>query len=174
MTSENVDPLDAVQHDLVVNQVYDSISAIREAAIVYAKQHKFAVSTLRSSPRQLVLVCKHSGQQRTSRKQPDLVRHRPSQKIACPFEIRAKPTADQNWIVYQIQKEHNHEMATDIKSYVQHRRLTGERKEQAIRLIVAGLSNTAIVNQLTSEGIQTLIKKDIINLRQAYHKQQQQ
>ncbi|KAI8090981.1 uncharacterized protein B0P05DRAFT_634670 [Gilbertella persicaria] len=164
--------------DLKVDQPYESMNDIREAAISYARKHKFAVSTLRSGSRQLVLVCRHSGKYRVSKtreqEQNKTTRKKPSQKISCPFQIRAKPTTEKKWIIYKIIDEHNHEMASDIKAYAQHRKLTPESKSMIISFIVAGYSNSAIMDQLTSKGIQTVLKKDVANLRQTYLKQQQQ
>lgn len=51
-----------------VDQKFDTMREIRQAAVEYGRRHKFAVSTLRSGARQLVLGCKHSGSYRGTKK----------------------------------------------------------------------------------------------------------
>lgn len=51
-----------------VDKKYDSMRDVRLAAIEYGRRHKFAVSTLRSGARQLVLACKHSGRYRGTKR----------------------------------------------------------------------------------------------------------
>lgn len=51
-----------------LDRVYNDMREIRSAAIEYGRRHKFAVSTLRSGARQLVLACKHSGSYRGTKK----------------------------------------------------------------------------------------------------------
>ncbi|KAG2194887.1 hypothetical protein INT46_005489 [Mucor plumbeus] len=186
-----------------VRQNFDSINDIRQAAIRYARRHKFAVSTLRSGARQLVLVCKHSGAYRATKPKipganesqsdtPEEVsnelqqstltqesaeadpstpkkgtRKKLSQKIQCPFEIRAKPMGS-SWIIYKINYEHNHEMATDIKAYAQHRKLSQDTRQLIIDLMNSGSTNTTILEYLQLKGIDNVLKKDIANIRQAH------
>jgi len=202
---------DRQEDDLIkVRQGFDSINDIRQAAIRYARRHKFAVSTLRSGARQLVLVCKHSGAYRATKSKtatpndsqlatpeepsndspaqeaavvadptttPDATaaaaatkkntRKKLSQKIQCPFEIRAKPLGS-SWIIYKVNYEHNHEMATDIKAYAQHRKLTPETKQLIIDLMNTGSTNSTIMEYLQLKGIDNVLKKDIANIRQAH------
>ncbi|KAL9536900.1 hypothetical protein MBANPS3_012273, partial [Mucor bainieri] len=206
-----------------VRQNFDSINDIRQAAIRYARRHKFAVSTLRSGARQLVLVCKHSGVYRATKSKTGTsndpqsatpeeatkeaqaspaadspaaaaadaaattvadaaadpspgspessskknTRKKLSQKILCPFEIRAKPMGT-SWIIYKVNYEHNHEMATDIKAYAQHRKLSSETKQLIIDLMRSGSTNSAIMEYLQLKGIDNVLKKDIANIRQAH------
>ncbi|KAK4519339.1 uncharacterized protein ATC70_009574 [Mucor velutinosus] len=196
-----------------VRQNFDSINDIRQAAIRYARRHKFAVSTLRSGARQLVLVCKHSGAYRATKSKTATndsqlatpeepsneaqastevttttvaadpstttqeaastsstkknTRKKLSQKIQCPFEIRAKPMGS-SWIIYKVNYEHNHEMATDIKAYAQHRKLSTETKQLIIDLMNSGSTNSTIMEYLQLKGIDNVLKKDIANIRQAH------
>ncbi|KAI8644362.1 hypothetical protein BD408DRAFT_401101 [Parasitella parasitica] len=180
------------------------MNAIRQAAIRYARRHKFAVSTLRSGERQLVMVCKHSGAYRATKtktegssdKKPsaseqgfnDLQQASPaqessvsdqsapakkgtrkklSQKIHCPFEIKAKPL-ESKWVIFKVNYEHNHEMAADIKAYAQHRKLSPETKQFIIDLMNSGSTNTTILECLQLKGIDNVLKKDIANIRQAH------
>lgn len=66
---------DAVELD----RVYNDMREIRSAAIEYGRREKFAVSTLRSGARQLVLACKHSGSYRGTKKTV-VVEEEPSQQ----------------------------------------------------------------------------------------------
>ncbi|GAN02746.1 hypothetical protein MAM1_0027c02193 [Mucor ambiguus] len=199
-----------------VRQNFNSINDIRQAAIRYARRHKFAVSTLRSGARQLVLVCKHSGAYRATKSKTAMpndsqlatpeepsneaqapaeataavaaaavdpstttqeaastssskknTRKKLSQKIQCPFEIRAKPMGS-SWIIYKVNYEHNHEMATDIKAYAQHRKLSPETKQLIIDLMNSGSTNSTIMEYLQLKGIDNVLKKDIANIRQAH------
>ncbi|KAI9481603.1 MAG: hypothetical protein EXX96DRAFT_567359 [Benjaminiella poitrasii] len=210
-----IDPQDDI---IKVDQQFDSIDSIRQAAIRYARRRKFAVSTLRSGARQLVLVCKHSGKYRETKsksaeKSPSTeegaplynkveegatttiengseipseplqkkhTRKKISQKIQCPFQIRAKPLGGR-WIIYKIVDEHNHDMAADIRAYAQHRKLSEETKKMIIDLMLIGTTNAKIMEHLQMQGIDNVLKKDIANLRQAHFgnkslaaKQQQQ
>lgn len=213
---------DRHEDDLIkVRQNFDSINDIRQAAIRYARRHKFAVSTLRSGARQLVLVCKHSGAYRATKSKPATpngsqpakpeepsseakppteaaaaaadataataaadsspttpeaagtssskknTRKKLSQKIQCPFEIRAKPMGS-SWIIYKVNYEHNHEMASDIKAYAQHRKLSPETKQLIIDLMNSGSTNSTIMEYLQLKGIDNVLKKDIANVRQAH------
>ncbi|CAO3618958.1 unnamed protein product [Mucor fragilis] len=187
-----------------VRQNFNSINDIRQAAIRYARRHKFAVSTLRSGARQLVLVCKHSGAYRATKSKTATPNDSPpaaapeepsneaqasteataadpsheaaskkntrkklSQKIQCPFEIRAKPMGS-SWIIYKVNYEHNHEMAADIKAYAQHRKLTPETRQLIIDLMNSGSTNSTIMEYLQLKGIDNVLKKDIANIRQAH------
>ncbi|CEP09596.1 hypothetical protein [Parasitella parasitica] len=197
---------DESQNDenIKVMQKFDSMKDIRQAAIRYARRHKFAVSTLRSGERQLVMVCKHSGAYRATKTkagasrndtsnisaqvhndiQPSSATQEPaavdqsttakkgtrkklSQKIHCPFEIRAKPLESQ-WVIYKIVYEHNHEMAADIKAYAQHRKLSPETKQFIIDLMNSGSTNSTILECLRMKGIDNVLKKDLANIRQAH------
>jgi hypothetical protein len=167
--------------DLIkVDQQFEDIDAIRQAAIRFARRQKFAVSTLRSGSRQLVLVCKHSGEYRQQKvpkenENTDATQDKPkkqsrkklSQKIQCPFQIRAKPS-NGRWVVYKIIDEHNHEMAIDIKAYAQHRKLSEETKKLIIGLMDTGASNSTVIDHLEANGIHNVLRKDIANLRQAH------
>jgi hypothetical protein len=166
--------------DLIkVDQHFENIDAIRQAAIRFARRQKFAVSTLRSGSRQLVLVCKHSGEYRQQKlpkeveqqeeqdKPKKQSRKKLSQKIQCPFQIRAKPS-NGRWVIYKIIDEHNHEMAMDIKAYAQHRKLSEETKKLIVALMDTGASNSTVIEHLEANGIHNVLRKDIANLRQAH------
>lgn len=158
-----------------IDQQFEDIDAIRQAAIRFARKQKFAVSTLRSGSRQLVLVCKHSGEYRQQKLPKETEDNKPkkqsrkklSQKIQCPFQIRAKPS-NGRWVVYKIVDEHNHEMAIDIKAYAQHRKLSEATKELIIALMETGASNSTVIEHLEANGIHNVLRKDIANLRQAH------
>lgn len=170
---------------------------IRLAAIEYGRRHKFAVSTLRSGARQLVLACKHSGTYRGTKKTVEeeptlepgnalpavvlqqeteespvfprkLTRRKVSRKIQCPFQIRAKPIKGGKWIVYKMILEHNHPMAADSKAYAQHRKLDENTQKEIVRLMREDKSNSEIVKFLSDNGIINVVRKDIANLRQTY------
>ncbi|KAI7898744.1 uncharacterized protein BX663DRAFT_523967, partial [Cokeromyces recurvatus] len=106
-------------------------------------------------------------QQQSGQVQKKQTRKKLSQKIQCPFQIRAKPLGGR-WIIYKIVDDHNHEMATDIRAYAQHRKLTEETKKMIIDLMHLGTSNAKIMEHLLLQGIENVLKKDIANLRQAH------
>ncbi len=165
--------------------------AIRMAAIEYGRRRNFAVSTLRSGERQLVLACKHSGSYRGAKKTVETeadysvgsavpsvalvpvpvegstkrTRTKVSRKIQCPFQLRAKPIRGQ-WVIYKLVLEHNHLMAADTNAYAQHRKLDEETQNLIIKLMRTGSTNAMIVKYLSLKGIRNVLRKDIANLRQ--------
>ncbi|KAI8967461.1 hypothetical protein BDF20DRAFT_236572 [Mycotypha africana] len=189
-------------------QLYESLADLKEAAIRYARKRKFAVVTLRSGERQLVMTCKHSGTYRAAtKKKSDEIedteteaaeyqeddgddsssggkrsrsadtadsiankrkRLRLSQKIKCPFQIRAKPASDGQWIVYTINDIHNHEMASDIKAYSQHRKVSDDVRRRILELYRMGASAKMISHYLEELGITNVFTKDISNIRTNY------
>lgn len=181
-----------------IDKKYNSMREVRLAAIEYGRRRKFAVSTLRSGARQLVLACKHSGTYRGTKKaiveefdttresenslpaialqQVDdgataiqkRTRRKVSRKIQCPFQIRAKPVKGEQWVIYKMVLEHNHPMATDSKAYAQHRKLDEETRNLIVRLMRSGSTNTMIVKYLSLKGIRNVVRKDIANLRQTH------
>lgn len=181
-----------------LDRVYNDMREIRLAAIEYGRRHKFAVSTLRSGARQLVLACKHSGSYRGTKKTVEeestketdnalpavvlqqetneslglfprkLTRRKVSRKIQCPFQIRAKPIKGGQWIVYKMVLEHNHPMASDSKAYAQHRKLDEDTQKEIVRLMREDQTNSQIVKHLSDNGIRNVVRKDIANLRQTY------
>ncbi|KAG2229812.1 hypothetical protein BDF21DRAFT_411870 [Thamnidium elegans] len=185
------------EETIEIDKKYNSMREIRLAAIEYGRRRKFAVSTLRSGARQLVLACKHSGTYRGTKKtvteEPNTTepgnclpaialqqveeeestpqkrtRKKVSRKIECPFQIRAKPIKGDQWIVYKMVLEHNHPMAVDSKAYAQHRKLDEETQKLIVRLMRSGSTNTMIVKYLSLKGIRNVVRKDIANLRQTY------
>ncbi|GAA5801164.1 hypothetical protein EDC94DRAFT_616154 [Helicostylum pulchrum] len=185
------------EETIEIDKKYNSMREIRLAAIEYGRRRKFAVSTLRSGARQLVLACKHSGSYRGTKKTvtkeanttepgshlPAIAlqqaeeeestpqkrtRKKVSRKIECPFQIRAKPIKGDQWIVYKMVLEHNHPMAVDSKAYAQHRKLDEETQKLIVRLMRSGSTNTMIVKYLSLKGIRNVVRKDIANLRQTY------
>ncbi|GAA5808932.1 hypothetical protein MFLAVUS_002331 [Mucor flavus] len=186
------------EETLEIDKKYNNMREIRLAAIEYGRRRKFAVSTLRSGARQLVLACKHSGSYRGTKKTvteeqntteagnrlpvialqqveeeeestpQKKTRKKVSRKIECPFQIRAKPIKGNQWIVYKMVLEHNHPMAVDSKAYAQHRKLDEETQKLIVRLMRSGSTNTMIVKYLSLKGIRNVVRKDIANIRQTY------
>lgn len=186
------------EETIEIDKKYNSMREIRLAAIEYGRRRKFAVSTLRSGARQLVLACKHSGSYRGTKKTvteeqntteagnrlpvialqqveeeeestpQKKTRKKVSRKIECPFQIRAKPIKGNQWIVYKMVLEHNHPMAVDSKAYAQHRKLDEETQKLIVRLMRSGSTNTMIVKYLSLKGIRNVVRKDIANIRQTY------
>lgn len=171
--SSDHNAVDLIEEDNFIDQrEYETIHDLRESAIRYGRKHKFAVATLRSSERQLILVCKHAGEYRAARSHANIlaefsrknVRAKESQRIQCPFEIRAKPYCGK-WVIHKIHLDHNHEMADDVTVYAQHRRLTTEVKEQIIHLIEKGHNNKEIKKILAEKGHGEVPLRDIGNQR---------
>ncbi|KAI9355522.1 hypothetical protein BD770DRAFT_473622 [Pilaira anomala] len=186
------------EETIEIDKKYNSMREVRLAAIEYGRRRKFAVSTLRSGARQLVLACKHSGTYRGTKKaiveesdttrEPEnslpaialqqvddgataiqkRTRRKVSRKIQCPFQIRAKPVKGDQWVIYKMSLEHNHPMATDSKAYAQHRKLDEETRNLIVRLMRSGSTNTMIVKYLSLKGIRNVVRKDIANLRQTH------
>ena len=179
---------DAIEMD----RHFSTMAQIRAAAIDYGKQRNFAVTTLRSGARQLVLACKHSGNYRGTKKTAEgsllnnshlptveleevptteekqkRTRKKVSRKIQCPFQIRAKPIKGY-WVIYKLDLEHNHAMATDCNAYSQHRRVDKDTREIILRQMKNGQSNAEVVRYLSLLGIRNVVKKDIANIRQIY------
>ncbi|CAO3655439.1 unnamed protein product [Mucor hiemalis] len=181
-----------------VDKKYDSMREVRLAAIEYGRRHKFAVSTLRSGARQLVLACKHSGRYRgtkrtveeeaaaassddlpsvalqenveTADEKTDLTK-RTRKKVSRKIQCPFQIRAKPvkgQWVVYKMDLVHNHPMAADSNAYAQHRKLNAETQKLIVKLMREGKTNTAIVNCLSADGIRNVVRKDIANLRQSY------